>query len=394
MKAKKIVLYGVALLGAVGLCGCENAISNPDSIEEGPDLQSVVSWNSYKFLNIPTTILLQRYPETLPSGGTNLTSAWRNALDDAVDAWNAVSGARLQFGYASGPVGGDILIYHDNNIGSACAKAEWPEDGNVGWRIRVDPDDSRTTSYADKVWVMAHELAHTVAIGHTNYHTWVDGTKAQDAASVFNSGCGEAWNGFSTNDQYLIRLLFPNLPSVGTPYNSGGHPRFSWPVVSGVSRFQVKYFVNDSLTATHPIQSSRYFTDSDVSYTGDTSCNNYYEVAPVFWVDGGYHAAYDSKKVAAPTCGSSGGSLTVNIHGHNHAKPYGHCHYWASVSPSGSYSYTWKKNGSTIGSGSSVVVYTTSPGFDLSVIVSGGGKQGEREIGVVVNANGTDCDLH
>jgi hypothetical protein len=139
---------------------------------------------------------------------SSLPYEWRTALESAVSEWNSISSTSVHM-YILASGSGDMEVKYTNIPSGHIADAKLPSWGNVGDRIRVNPNFS-AVSWAVKKSAMVHELGHSIGFRHTNTSDGlhISGTATTDASSIMNSGVG-AWSGFSFNDKKAVRILYP-----------------------------------------------------------------------------------------------------------------------------------------------------------------------------------------
>lgn len=149
---------------------------------------------------------------------------WEAPLEDAIDYWNAVN-SRINFTYiTSGSA--DISVVRNDGLGTCqVADAEPAFNNNVGSSIEINLSYgpsmnclSGTLSHLQKVYVLVHELGHTIGFRHTNWSSEGEGSATQipytpstDGNSVMNGGtANNSWSSFSFYDKIAARVLYPN----------------------------------------------------------------------------------------------------------------------------------------------------------------------------------------
>jgi hypothetical protein len=141
---------------------------------------------------------------------TDVPPDWKTALESAVIAWNAIPSTRVHM-YIIHSGSPDITVkYQHIGSGDVLAHAYSPVANKVGSQLRINSSGFWVDSNKKKN-AMAHELGHTIGLGHTDWltiGTHIVGTWVSDPLSVMNSANG-TWRGFSYNDMRAVQILYP-----------------------------------------------------------------------------------------------------------------------------------------------------------------------------------------
>jgi len=153
---------------------------------------------------------------------------WARAVEKALGHWSNIASTKVNF-YPTkigNTTGNQILFTFDQGVlpDNVIAAAEFPSNGGVGFRVRINPDfnSGMTVSDAGKVYNMVHEIGHCLGLRHTNWQAngeaqsgaiQIPGTPTSDQNSVMNGGTAlNLWNGFSTYDIIAAQTLYPYAP--------------------------------------------------------------------------------------------------------------------------------------------------------------------------------------
>lgn len=142
-------------------------------------------------------------------------SGWYNAVINAIQAWNNVSGSAVKFSYTTSTT--PSILIKKGTI-DAVAQASWPLNGNPGNSVTINFNYNYYTE-SQKLFIMAHELGHCIGLKHTNWQILgeatgiqISGTPATDSNSVMNGVSGGTyWSGFSSYDIIAIKYLYPEI---------------------------------------------------------------------------------------------------------------------------------------------------------------------------------------
>lgn len=152
-----------------------------EMMEESVDMQNNTSMrmkrHTHMFDSGGGTITCRAFI-TSGNGRVALTSAWRTALEDAVDEWNALD-LNVNFVVVNASntniVGGYINVFGTPMAGKTnwWAGTDLPGDpGYFGERLMVNTTTTNPDPTADaKKKMMVHELGHAIGFQHTNAST-------------------------------------------------------------------------------------------------------------------------------------------------------------------------------------------------------------------------------
>lgn len=160
---------------------------------------------------------------------SNLSTDWKNAIADAINEWNNISGTDIRITVTTSTTA-NLSIQEISAGNSYIAQATWPKNGAIGPIIRVNTYYNYI-SYAEKKYTIVHEIGHCLGLRHTNWQGYepqsaydsesgqninavlIPGTPQTDANSVMNR-IVRPWQGFSSYDLVAIRHLYytPTAP--------------------------------------------------------------------------------------------------------------------------------------------------------------------------------------
>lgn len=247
----------------------------------GPSLQ-----RSHPSPQYQTTVLVDLSPMQAQD------PSWADAARTAMASWSAIDGSSLVFVEVSPGSPAHISVRFSSTL-HQCSAGEgyYPVNGGPGPLVEISWQNRNAYNSAQKVWVMAHELGHTIGLTHTDesFGNLIPGTPSSDPYSVMNSGntyggCPPAapnWSSFSHYDNVAMWQLYP-LPGITglTTSNVGGNVFLSWNAAAGASYYEyqkaeVTYTVNGSNSmgfGYQPVYTNSHDTES--WYSGVSECTN------------------------------------------------------------------------------------------------------------------------
>ena len=241
MKTKNL-MFALFFVSLVFSCQKENEVTTaPKSTESevykrilsaGFKKKSIVEYKDYYLVEGDIVFNKNKVSRTLKHTGTYYVYVYSNNFtylnQSTYDANIALATETACMNYCANFSGihfeiadtpGDADIRIDNapqEVGYACGAADFPDSsGYPGHNIYINDwyvNEAGTTSNAQLVFLIMHELGHTIGLMHTNdsnYGTYIDGTPTSDEYSLMNSNtCGNT-GGFSTGDMTAINTLYP-----------------------------------------------------------------------------------------------------------------------------------------------------------------------------------------
>lgn len=137
-------------------------------------------------------------------------TAWRTAIQGAVNNWNAINGTRLGMSIISSPSGVYTRVFMGFESANWIARAYLPtSNGRPGVNVEINSNYNSLPA-SQKLFAITHELGHTIGFYHTNQTQgiFINGTPAVDANSVMNSFVLN-WAGFTAGDVLATQILYP-----------------------------------------------------------------------------------------------------------------------------------------------------------------------------------------
>lgn len=234
------------------------------------------------------------YQIVVDLSGLNSQPGWQSAARDAIAAWSGITGTHVKMAEGSHA---DITVGTTCTVWNVAAYASFPvSGGNPGGTIYVNTCFGYSTTHAQKVHNMVHELGHTIGFRHSNYlqmgesagtegawHISGTPTSGNASGSVMNGGTAlNSWAGFAASDVTATQKRYP-IPGPGslTVTNSGGTPLISWAAASGATSYTVSLITFRTVNGNYqshglsPITTTNSTSYLDVGnvYTGVYECN-------------------------------------------------------------------------------------------------------------------------
>jgi len=141
---------------------------------------------------------------------SSVPTAWRTAIQGAVNNWNAVNGTRLGMSIITSPSGVYTRIFMGFESANWIARAYLPtSNGRPGVSVEINSNFNSLPA-SQKLFAITHEFGHTIGFHHTNQTsgTHIPGTPTVDANSVMNSFVLN-WAGFTAGDVLATQILYP-----------------------------------------------------------------------------------------------------------------------------------------------------------------------------------------
>lgn len=140
----------------------------------------------------------------------SVPTAWRTAIQGAVNNWNAVNGTRLGMSIITSASGVYTRVFMGFESANWIARAYLPtSNGRPGVSVEINSNYNSLPA-SQKLFAITHEFGHTIGFHHTNQTsgTHIPGTPTVDANSVMNSFVLN-WAGFTAGDVLATQILYP-----------------------------------------------------------------------------------------------------------------------------------------------------------------------------------------
>lgn len=219
---------------------------------------------------------------------SGLDTEWADAARAAMASLTATVGNSLVM--VEGSPANINVVFAGLDLCEA-GRAMLPSNGAPGHTLWISTDYQYSYTPAQKTWIVAHELGHTIGLHHTDNTSapLIPGTPSSDAGSVMNSGAvypgcppnAPQWSGLSFYDQAALWHMYP-LPQVTglNASNVGGNVYLGWNPVAGASHYEYqKYEITHHTSGSYGggYGWNSVFTssvDTGSWYTGISECNN------------------------------------------------------------------------------------------------------------------------
>jgi hypothetical protein len=140
----------------------------------------------------------------------SVPTAWRTAIQGAVNNWNAVNGTRLGMSIITSPSGVYTRVFMGFESAGWIARAYLPaSSGRPGVSVEINSNYNSLPA-SQKLFAITHEFGHTIGFHHTNQTSGIHipGTPTSDPNSVMNSFVLN-WAGFTAGDVLATQILYP-----------------------------------------------------------------------------------------------------------------------------------------------------------------------------------------
>lgn len=156
--------------------------------------------------------------------------SWKSVVYDAIMAWNRINDSQIYMRLVNS--GADMVIYADtatallypnfknlpDNIGG---RSVYPN-GNVGPMISINMDAPAVITHAQRVYVLIHEIGHTLGLMHTDQNSgnYIVSTPWTDDQSLMNSVAYNSTMALSKYDKYALVCLYPSNRCITRYYSA------------------------------------------------------------------------------------------------------------------------------------------------------------------------------